>query len=134
MGAPRAPRSMMWLALAIALVIIILAAAGCARPTKTIAFQGDSVPAKGGLIVELDVIFTSGTTQEGAQYPFDTATPAPFIRFQVAEVGTVSSYTLRIHGVEPGQVVTCLISINGLIVDQHKATYPKFAICKGPPV
>jgi hypothetical protein len=122
--------------LACVAVVIVLGAlnAACARPTKTIAFQGDSVPIHGGLIVELDVVFTAGSTQEGAQYPFDTATPAPFIRFQIAEVGTVSSYTLRIHPIEPGQVVTCLISINGLIVDQHKATYPKFAICKGPPV
>jgi hypothetical protein len=125
---------MMVLALAIALVVTLLSLAGCARPTKTIAFQGDSVPAKGGLIVELDVTFTGGTTQEGAQYPFDTATPAPFIRFQVAEIGTVASYLLKIHGVEPGQKVTCLISINGLIVDTHTVTYPKVAVCGGPPV
>lgn len=122
-----------WVA-CVAVVLVLGVVNACARPTKTIAFQGDSVPIHGGLIIELDVVFTEGTTQEGAQYPFDTSTAAPFIRFQVAQVGTVSSYTLRVHPVEPGQIVTCLISINGLIVDSHQTTYPKFAICKGPPV
>lgn len=134
MTEPARTRPRHWIA-CIAIVVLLGALnAACARATKTIAFQGDSNPPKTGIIVELDIIFTKVATQEGAQYPFDTATKAPFIRFQIAEVGTVASYTLKIHPIEPGQTVACIISIDRLVVDQDSATYPKFAICKGPPV
>lgn len=107
----------------------------CVAPqTKTIAFQGDSKPAKGGLIVTLDMHFRSGVTEEGTTYPLETSTAAPFIHFQVAQVGTVLSYSLKVYPIEPGQSAICLISINGLIVDQHTAKFPKGAICSGPPV
>jgi hypothetical protein len=105
-----------------------------AKQTKTIAFQGDSIPAKTGIIASIDIIFTAGTTQTGASYPREFPTTAPFIQFQVAEIGTIASYSLRIFPIEPGQKVTCLISINGLIVDRSASTYPKPAICSGPPV
>ena len=137
MGAPRTPppgRAMMWLALAIALVIVLLVAAGCARPTKTITFQADSVPPGGGLIVHIDMTFTGGSENAGGQYPFDTALGAPFYHFQVAEIGTVASYLLTIFPIEPGQVVTCWTTIDVLQVDRHAATFPNAAVCGGPPV
>lgn len=130
---PGATRSMMALALAVALVVTLLTLASCARPTKTIAFQGESVRGATGLIVHLDLTYTKAT-EGSAQYPFDTATSKAFIHFQVAEVGTVASYSLKIIPIEPGQKVKCWISINGLIVDQHTATFPKAAVCGGPPV
>ncbi len=130
------PRSMMWLALAIALVIAILVfASGCAAPVKHLAFQGFSVkPPKNGLIVEMDIAFTKGTTQEGAQYPFDTTTSGDFIRFQDAQVGTIASFSLKIHGVERGQEVACLVTLNGLVIAQDKAVAPKVAVCTGGPL
>lgn len=134
------PRSLMVLALAIALVIALLQLAGCggfatAKPTKVIAFQGDTVPpSKGGLTIEIDMIFASGVTNVGTKYPAEYATRAPFIHFQTAEVGTVISYSLKVFGIEPGEKVSCLISINGLVVDKHTAKFPKPAVCSGPPV
>lgn len=125
-----APRSMAVLALAVVLVLALL---GCARATKTIAFQGDSDPAKTGILVQLDMIFTAGS-ESTAKFPREYATTAPFIQFQVAQVGTVASYSLKVYAIEPGQTVTCLISINGLVVDRASAKHPKVAICSGPPV
>lgn len=135
--AHKPPRSLMWLALAIALVIVILAAAGCAFgvPVKHLAFQGFSIEPKGnGLIVEMDIAFTKGTTQEGAQYPFDTTTSGDFIRFQDAQQGTIASFSLKIHGVERGQIVACLVTLNGLVIAQKRATSPAVAVCTGGPL
>lgn len=120
--------------LSVAVVALGLLNAACARPTKTIAFQGDSTPPKTGILAQIDMIFTAGTTASGTRYPVEYATPAPFIHFQVAEVGTVLSYSLKVFPIEPGQKVTCIISINGLIVDRSSATFPKPAVCSGPPV
>ena len=122
-----------WFACVAAVIVLGALNACVAAPVKTIAFQADSVPAHNGLIVHIDLTYTQGTVGS-AQYPFDTAGPAPIFHFQEAQVGTVASYLLTAWPIEPGQIAHCLISINGLIVDQHKATFPKAAVCGGPPV
>jgi hypothetical protein len=122
-----------WLAL-LACLLVLGTLNACVAQTKTIAFQGDSAAARTGIIAIIDIIFTKGTTSEGTTYPVEYPTTAPFIHFHTAQVGTVLSYSLKIFPIEPGQRVTCLISINGLIVDRGSARYPKPAICSGPPV
>ena len=83
------------------------------------------------------MIFTAGTTQKGAQYPADFVETVPFSRHQAAEKGTVASYSFKVIPTEPGQKVECFIIFNGNAaapVDHHKATFPKAAVCSGPPV
>jgi len=137
---PRVPtRARHWVGLLTALAVLGLAcgqpSAPAPIPTKVIAFQGDTVPpSKGGLTIEIDMIFAAGVTNVGTVYPAEYATKAPFIHFQTAQVGTVLSYSLKVFGIEPGEKVSCLISINGLVVDKHTAKFPKPAVCSGPPV
>lgn len=138
MGTPR-PRSMTALALAAFLVIALMLIAGmlggCARnvPTKTIAFQGDSNPPKTGIIATVDIISAPGHNTT-IKYPQEYPTRAPFIHFHSGPVGSIASYSLKVFPIEPGQTVTCVISINGLIVDRGSAKYPKPAVCSGPPI
>ena len=134
MGGEAVTRLSHWLAILAALLVMGTLNACVAPATKTIAFQGDSIPVKTSMIVTIDMAFTKGTTSGGTIYPVEYAPVAPFIHFQVAQIGTVLSYSLKVFPVEPKQVVTCLISINGLIVDRTSATYPKPAVCSGPPV
>lgn len=135
MGTPRPGRSMMWLALAIFVVLILLAAAGCARPTKTIAFSATSTPAKTGMTITIDMTFSPGSENTATTYPHEWANErSPFTHYQIADVGTVHSYRMVVLAIEPGQRVTCVTSISGLVVDTHTSTYPKPAVCGGPPV
>jgi hypothetical protein len=111
----------------------------CAAPPKMIAFQGDTIgkggnPIKAAMIVTIDIAFTPGTTNVGTTYPVEYAPTAPFIHFQSAEVGTVLSYDLAVFPVEPGQIVTCLVSINGLVARSSRSRYPSPAVCPGGPV
>jgi len=134
---PRIPaRARHWLALLAALVTLG-ALNACVAPATTITFLGTGTPDKTGVIVHIDMIFTAGTTQEGAQYPADFVDTVPFSRHQVAQRGTVASYSFQVFPTEPGQVVECFTIFDGNAaapVDHHKATYPKPAVCSGPPV
>jgi hypothetical protein len=137
MGTPRPGRSMMWLALAIFVVIILLAAAGCARPTTTITFLAIGKPDKASVIVHIDMTFTSGSMNERMHYPRDFTDTVPLSQHQVAEQGTVASYLFTVFPVDPGQVVECFTIFNGNAakpIDHHVATFPKPAVCGGPPV
>ena len=122
-----------WLAI-LAALIVLGSLNACVAAAKTITFQADSIPVKTSMIVTIDMAFTKGTTSGGTIYPVEYAPTAPFIHFQEAGVGTVLSYTLKVFPVEPGQMVTCWIAINALIVDRTSAKYPKPAVCSGPPV
>lgn len=143
-GTPHRPRSMMWFALAVALVIGLLMLAGCVRPgvnptgpVTTITFLGTGVPDKTGVFITIDMTFAPGVTSGGTVYPHEWVDTVPFSHHQAAQKGTVTSYLFTIHATEPGQVVECVILFNGNAakpIDHHKATYPKPAVCSGPPV
>jgi hypothetical protein len=128
------PRSMMWLALAVALVIAILMfASGCAGPRKTMTFQGETIGGSTtGLLVELDMTFAPDV--DHPKFPIEWSTPSPFIHFESVPVGGVHSYSLKVFPIEPGQVVKCWITVDTLIYDSHEATFPAPAVCGGPPV
>lgn len=123
-------------ALAAAVALLL---AGCARPapTATISFIGTGTPDQTGVIVTIDIIFTAGTVNVGTTYPQEWVSPVPFHHHQITQVGTVLSYSFKVYPTEPGQRVACAILLNGNAakpVDTHKATYPKPAVCSGPPV
>jgi len=124
-------------------LLLVVAALGtlnaCVAPTPvtTITFLGTGQPDKTGVIIHIDMIFTAGTTTRGTTYPMEWVDTVPFSHHQVAEKGTVLSYSFKMIPTEPGQVVECAILFNGNAVapvDHHKATYPKAAVCSGPPV
>lgn len=135
-GTPRRPRSMMWLALAIFAVIVILAAAGCARqPTRSILFAGGTADGKStAIIVTVDIVFSSGTTST-LKYPQEYVVPQPpFTHLHEAEVGTIIHMSITVVPTERGQKVTCSILIDGRSVDTGTGTYPKGVVCLGPPI
>jgi hypothetical protein len=106
---------------------------GCvAAPIKIMTFQGETLKGSTGLLVELDMTFAPDVKHP--KFPIEWATKSPFIHFEEVPVGGVSSYSLKVFGIEPGQVVKCWITVGGLIYDSHKATFPKPAVCGGPPV
>lgn len=135
---PRIPtRARHWLALLAAVAALGSLNACVGAPTTTITFLATGTPDKTGVIVHIDMIFTAGTTQEGAQYPADFVETVPFSRHQVAQVGTVASYSFKVIPTEPGQIVECFTIFNGNAaapVDHAKAKFPKAAVCSGPPV
>lgn len=139
-GTPRhqPPRSMMWLALAIALVIAILMfASGCARPhvpspaAKSITFAAAS--SGGSVLVVVDILFAPGVSSTGTTYPHEWATTTPFVHVHVADPGTVIHSSIKVYATEPGQTVSCKILINAEPVDLAKLT-KNYAVCIGPPV
>lgn len=127
------------LALAIACLIaaVVFALSGCARPTTVITFLATSEPSKTHVIIHIDMTFAAGTTQEHMQYPRDFTDTTPLSQHQAAEKGTVTSYRFVVTPVEPGQTVECFTIFDGnaaVPIDHHKATFPKSAVCGGPPV
>lgn len=123
----------------IAAVISLGALNACVSPSPvtTITFLGTGTPDKTGVIVTIDIIFTAGTTAQGTTYPHEWVDTVPFSHHQAAGKGTVLSYSFKVFPTEPGQRVECTILFNGNAaapVDQHRARYPKPAVCSGPPV
>lgn len=141
-----------WVAFSLACLIaaIVFALSGCAglrpessAPITVITFLGTGAPdAHGkikttGVIVTIDMTFAPGVQNVGTTYPHEWVDTVPFSHHQTAEKGTVTSYIFKVHPTEPGQSVTCTILFDGNAakpIDTHTATYPKPAVCSGPPV
>lgn len=131
-------------ALACLVAAVVLALSGCAplapaEPVTTITFLSTSAPDKTGSIIEIDMTFAPDVQIKGGTvYPHEWIhNGGPFSHHQIAGKGTVTSYIFKVHAIEPGQKVTCVILFNGNAakpVDTHTATFPKPAVCSGPPV
>lgn len=129
-------------ALACLVAAVVLALTGCAglrppTPVTTITFLGTSTPSKTSVFILIDMTFAPGVVSGETTYPHEWTDTTPFSHHQIAEKGTVTSYLFTMHASEPGQTVTCVILFNGNAakpIDTHTATYPKPAVCSGPPV
>ena len=132
------------LALSCLIAAVVAFLSGCAAPATVITFLGTGVPGPDGkvkttgVIVTIDMTFAPGVDiKGGTTYPHEWVDVVPFSHHQAAGKGTVTSYLFTIHPTEPGQSVTCTILFDGNAakpIDTHTATYPKPAVCSGPPV
>jgi hypothetical protein len=125
-------RAIRWIARLVILAALGGLLVGCAGPSKVMVFQGETLKGSTGLFVELNMTFAPDVKHP--KMPIEWITKSPFIHFEEVPVGGVSSYSLKVHPVEPGQRVKCWITVDGLIYDAHEATFPKAAVCGGPPI
>lgn len=124
-----------WLALSIVLIVVISNLAGCAKPTRVVVFNGYTTGGEStSIIITVDIIFAPGVTST-IKYPQEFVVPkSPFTHVHVADIGTITHMSIMVVPTQKGQHVACSILVDGKIFDTGQGSYPRGAVCLGPPV